>query len=206
MQHDDAEQAKKKRSPMTETMAEGKKIEAARKGGRQRRKPSHYAANKPREFKSKIAELENGTFDTGNVKYTAKFKKSLTNIANYVQCEYTPFGSGIGDAMRKLNIPIITPPVTPENDVTGPALVLWKEERADWKKRSSALQENIKKAHALVYGQCSPALITKLKGMVGFNAVGRAQDVVQLLLLIREISCKVDGRRQGMYALVQAKK
>ena len=55
----------------------------ARAGGS--RTPTRRPGTGRREFTTKVAGLETHTFNIGHAKYTAKFKKSLEEIANYVQ-------------------------------------------------------------------------------------------------------------------------
>jgi hypothetical protein len=45
------------------------------------------AAGQPtkKEFVTKVLGLESHTFDIGNAKYTAKYKKTVDAIANYIQ-------------------------------------------------------------------------------------------------------------------------
>ena len=69
------------------------------------------------------------------------------------------------------------------------------------------LKENKKCAYALVIGRCSPDLDSKLQGSAAFvQAKAKAdQDIVQLLLVIREHCCRFDDHQQSTYALKQAK-
>ena len=66
-------------------MSEAKhKIEGAKKFHRPMR-----AAGQPtkKEFVTKVLGLESYTFDIGNVKYAAKYKKTVDGIVNYIQRE-----------------------------------------------------------------------------------------------------------------------
>jgi hypothetical protein len=67
-------------------MSEAKlKIEGAKKFRRPMR-----AAGQPtkKEFVTKVLGLESHTFDIGNAKYAAKYKKTVNAVANYIQREY----------------------------------------------------------------------------------------------------------------------
>jgi hypothetical protein len=52
------------------------------------------------------------------------------------------------------------------------------------KKKISLLEENKKRTYALVMGQCSPGLKSKIQGLNGYEAANKDQDVVALLLII----------------------
>jgi hypothetical protein len=73
------------------------------------------------------------------------------------------------------------------------------------KKQIVQLEENKKRAYALVIGQCSPDLDSKLQGSTAFVQAKADQDVVQLLLVIQGYCCRFDDHQQSMYALEQAK-
>ena len=80
---------------------------APRAGGS--RRPVQRPGTGRREFVTKVSGLETHTFDIGHAKYAAKFKKSLEEIANYVQQEYKG-GPDMGKALRDLALPTLTMP------------------------------------------------------------------------------------------------
>ena len=65
------------------------------------------------------------------------------------------------------------------------------------------LKENKKCAYALVIGRCSPDLDSKLQGSAAFvQAKAKAdQDIVQLLLVIREHCCRQASKASSVYVL-----
>ncbi len=64
-------------------MSEAKpKIEGAKKFRRPMRAPRQPTK---KEFVMKVLGLKSHTFDIGNVKYAAKYKKTVDAIANYTQ-------------------------------------------------------------------------------------------------------------------------
>jgi hypothetical protein len=197
-------------------------------GARPQRKQNRgYQQRESRkEYKSEVQGLENRTFDVGAAKYAAKFTKSLEKIGNYCQREYSKGGGRIGQAIRDLVTPNLTlpavltgtpanpgdpnavPPVPPTAAVppTPAELFIWQEDYKTKKKNKEEYEENKQRAHALVWGQCSPELRNKVKAAANYGTVSADQDVVELLLLIRGFCCSFDDQRQGTWALQQAKK
>ncbi len=57
-------------------------------GARKYRRPVRAAGPTKKEFSTKVLGLETHTFDIGNAKYAAKYKKTVNSIANYIQREY----------------------------------------------------------------------------------------------------------------------
>jgi hypothetical protein len=66
------------------------------------------AAGQPtkKEFVTKVLGLEIHTFDIGNAKYAAKYKKTVDAIANYMQREYKG-GADIAKAIKELSLPTL---------------------------------------------------------------------------------------------------
>jgi hypothetical protein len=53
--------------------------------------------------------LKSHTFDIGNTKYAAKYKKTVNVIANHIQREYKG-GVDIAKAIKELNLPTLQVP------------------------------------------------------------------------------------------------
>ena len=155
------EQTKKERENMLEAKP---KIEGAKKFRRPMR-----AAGQPtkKEFVTKVLGLESHTFDIGNAKYAAKYKKTVDAIANYIQREYKG-GADIAKAIKELSLPTPQVPGYPKakagETVVDPGDVyIWQQDVAAVKKQIVQLEENKKRAYALVIEQCSPDLDSKLR-------------------------------------------
>jgi hypothetical protein len=182
------------------------KIEGAKKF----RRPM-MAAGQPtkKDFITKVLGLESHTFDTGNAKYAAKYKNVVKAIANYIQREYKG-GADIAKAIKELSLPILQVPGYPKAKagelIVDPGDVyIWQQDVAAVKTQIAQLEENKKRAHALVIGKCSPDLDSKLQGSVAFAQAKADQDVIQLLLVIRGYCCRFNDHQQSTYALEQAK-
>jgi hypothetical protein len=74
---------------------------------------------------------------------------------------------------------------------------LWQQDVTKAKKRKALLKENKKRAYALVLGQCSLDLESKIKGADAYTQADGNQDVVQLLKIIRGHCCKFDKNQQS---------
>ncbi len=190
-----------------ENMSEAKpKIEGAKKFRRPMR-----AAGQPtkKEFVTKVLGLESHTFDIGNAKYTTKYKKTVNAIAKYIQREYKG-GADIAKAIKAPSLPTLQVPGYPkakagETAVDPGDVYIWQQDVAAVKKQIVQFKENKKRAYALVIGQCSPDLDSKLQRSAAFVQAKADQDVVKLLLVIRGYCCRFDDHQQSTYAFEQAK-
>ena len=174
-------------------------------GKRPARRPARSGAPARREFVSKVVGLETHTFDIGNAKYAAKYQKSVDAIANHTQKEYKG-GPEIAKAIRDMSLPTIVIPAYPTPATAGDPIdpgevFLWQQDVTEAKKRKALLEENKKSAYALVLGQCSTDLKSKIKGADAYTRADADQDVVQLLKIIVETTrllndYKVPARQQ----------
>jgi hypothetical protein len=188
-------------------MSEAKpKIEGSKKFRRPMR-----AAGQPakKEFVTRVLGLESHTFDIGNAKYAAKYKKTVDAIANYIQREYKG-GANIAKAIKELSLPTLQVPGYPkakagETAVDPGDAYIWQQDIAAVKKQIIQLEEKKKRVYVLVIGQCSPDLDSKLQGSAAFVQAEADEDVVQLLLVIQGYCCRFGDHQQSIYALEQAK-
>jgi hypothetical protein len=178
-------------------------------GKRPARRPARSGAPARREFVSKVVGLETHTFDIGNAKYAAKYQKSVDAMANHIQKEYKG-GPEIAKAIRDLSLPTIVIPAYPTPATAGDPIdpgevFLWQQDVTEAKKRKALLEENKKRAYAIVLGQCSTDLESKIKGADAYTRADADQDVVQLLKIIRGYCCKFEENQQSIVALESAK-
>ncbi len=177
--------------------------------GRNSRRPAQPVGPVKRKFTTKIVGLESHTFDVGNAKYAAKFQKSLDAIAIYMQQEYKG-KPDIVKAIRDLILPKFPLPTYPVPEGTPPVidprkLYMWQQKAQATEKRENLLEENMKWAYALVIGQSSPELISKVKTSDKYASADADQGVVKLLLIIRGYCCRFDNHHQSTLALEGAK-
>ncbi len=129
----------------------------------------HAKSPAEKGYKSNVIGLKDKTFNVGKAIQAARFQKVLGNLANYFQKEYTSRGPTIAKAMKDLLLPTLTLPDYPTAVVGAVAsepgvLYLWRLDITEANKKIVQLEENTKRAYALVYGQCSPELQSKIKG------------------------------------------
>jgi hypothetical protein len=169
-------------------MSEAKpKIEGAKKFRRPMR-----ATGQPtkKEFVTKVLGLGSHTFDIENVKYAAKYKKTVDAVANYIQREYKG-GADIAKAIKELSLPTPQVPGYPKakagETVVNPGDVyIWQQDVAAVKKQIVQLKERVRARHRAVLAR-------------------PRQQAPQLLLVIRGYCCRFDDHQQSTYALEQAK-
>jgi len=124
------------------------KIEGAKKF----RRPTRAVGPIKKEFVTKVLGLESHTFDIGNVKYAAEYKKTVDAIANDIQREYKGWAD-IAKAIKELSLPTLQVPGYPKakagETVVDPGEVyIWQQDVAAVKKQIVQLEENKTRARA----------------------------------------------------------
>jgi hypothetical protein len=130
-------------------------------------------------------------------------------IANHIQKEYTG-GPEVAKAIRDLSLSTIGIPEYPRPSSTTAAInpgvvFLWQQDITKAKKRIALLAKKKRRLYALVLGQCSPELKSKIKGMDSYIQANCNQDMAQLLLIIRGYCCRFDNNQKSIYALESVK-
>ena len=169
-------------------------------GKKARRPPRAYK----KEYTTAMVGLEEHTFDIGHPKYAVKYERSVDAIARHVQQEYKS-GADVALAMRELVAPTVTMPTYPADPNDQEAIQIWKEELREKRTQSLQIEESKKRAYALVMGQCSPNLVSKIRGGSTYVNANSSQDVIELLKLIHAYCCDFGAGQQSTWALEQAK-
>ena len=116
-------------------------------------------------------------------------------VANYVGRTYQIFGD-VRRAIETLTLPTIPMPVAPVADPI-PALLaaIFSEQVKEYVKQTSRLQENIKRPWALVWGQCSDTIHTRLQALDTYEDMHIASDGLQLLIAIKDLMFNVQEQK-----------
>ena len=101
------------------------------------------------DYKTKTVGLEEDTYNVGEARFAAKYQKTTDNIALYVQREYTD-GAGVAYDMKAMVATVIVLPQVPARGASEADMFMWKEEYKQAQKKINAMEENNKKAFALV--------------------------------------------------------
>jgi hypothetical protein len=102
-------------------------------------------------------------------------------------------GLSIAKSIRELKLVVIEVEDYPTGTGGGTPdqrqIHLWQQIVNIQVKEQRVLAENVKKAYALILGQCSPMLSSKIKGSDKYTDASKDSDVVKLLKIIREYCC-----------------
>ena len=161
----------------------------------------------PRQrFDGATEELKRHIFDLDGSRSADLFIKSKKAIANYVRRTYQHSGD-IRRAIDTLTLPTIPLPTAPVADPMPPLLAaIFSEQVKEYVKQTSRLQENIKRLWALVWGQCSNTIRTRLQALDTHEDMHAASDGLQLLVAIKDLMYYVQEQKYVPLSIHLAKR
>ena len=154
-------------APDSKVKVEGKKFH---------RRHTNKAA-KDQEYVSTNTGVQNLTFNVGHPRHAARYQQSVEGLALYIQSNYTN-GYSIAKSIRDLKlvtIEIDPYPVAEDGSGGQPdqrQILIWTQTVNGQVKEQRMLAENVKKAYTLIMGQCSPTLVSKIKGSDKYTEAG----------------------------------
>ena len=93
-----------------------------------------------------------------------------------------------------MTIPMPTLPVADKVTRNG-LMMIWEMEEGMVHERRQLLETNLTSAYALIQGQCSEAVLEKVRAQTDFVAVQQARDPIELLRLVRSVMFQYDSRK-----------
>ena len=183
------------------------KVEGQQSGKKTFRRQRNRTTVK-KEFVSSNIGVKTFMFDVGHAKYAAKYQQSIEGLALHIQSTYTN-GSSIAKLIRELKLVVIDVDNYPTGTGGGAPdqrqIHLWQQTINVQVKEQRVLAKNVKKAYALILGQCSPMLSSKIKGSDKYTDASKDSDILKLLKIIRRYCCNVTDHQQTTVALENAK-
>ena len=172
--------------------------------------PKVMTSNK---FKGNCADLDGHIFDCSDYKQADTYVHTHKHIAEYIGVEYKSEGdihaSIIGGT--KIAIPLPIHPIFSQGYPMNPIPedkdreYMHREILSMAVKQEYLLYANLQKAYALVLGQCTELLQSKLKQHADWAMLQCNQDVLSLLKVIKGICYKFEDQKYAPLALNNAK-
>lgn len=174
--------------------------------GRNRRNRS--SRNNQTKFRGKVDELSEYVYDISGIRDGAdEFHRTTREIGEHIA---RTFKNG-GEFRRAfdpavLSFDPLTPPADPTDRTDLMQVEIWKLEIREHRERSKVREELEKQAYALVLGQCSPAVRSRLEASPQWASTDSASDVIALLKLIRSSLYTGATSRQAMHGMLEAQR
>ena len=133
------------------------------------------------------------------------YAKTTREVAEYVMTTYT-HGSEVATAIETLDVPTIPKPAPLAETADDTDKAIWNEEIKEHVKHKKGVVTGMKKAHALIWGQCTEAMRAKLEAKDNHATIASSRDVVGLLKNIRAIMFHFQSQKKAEHSLHEAKR
>ena len=129
-----------------------------RRGPRNKQRP----VNRTPRFEGRCDGLKGHIYDCGSENQADIYTRTTKEVAEYVgaNCKY---GSDVRRAIETLSVPKLDEPEDPKPSATRTEIRIWEKKVDELVKRESHLEQGLKTACSLVWGQCSEAMRAKVK-------------------------------------------
>jgi hypothetical protein len=177
---------------------------AARKAAAQQQQAGAAARPKETKFDGRCEELTGHTYDVISLGASAdRFTRTTEEIIGYLDKTYK-HGADVSTSLQNLATEVIpkpTDPVTTGADAETNKEI-WKQEVRVCVSRKAELKENLQKAYALIWGQCSDALRAKIESDSTHAQVAADKDSIRLLMMIQAAMYMTHAQRCEPLTLV----
>ena len=147
-----------------------------------------YAPSRQR-FEGETDALKGHVYDLIGSKSADLFITTTKHIAGYVGRTYTQ-GGDIRLAVENLTLPTLEGPTAPTT-TDALTVAIFREEVKEFVKRTKKLEENVQLLWALVWGQASDAVCTKLEARRDHEDMRQRSAGVELLNAIKDLMYNV---------------
>ncbi len=158
----------------------------------------------PSKFDGRVNELKGHVYDLGE-NQADQFNRTTKEIVRYlgVTCKSA---KDVQVAIEDLVDKVWVEPARPADTTDALAVHDYQEDKKEYKKDKRLYEENKETAYALVWSQCSDAMLSKVKLCPNHVALVQARDLIALLVNIREASFNVENKKEPMHALLNAQR
>jgi len=160
---------------------------------------------KTQKFEGRCEELKGHIYDCPNGRQAAAdvFTRTTKEIAEYTGPK---FGAEVMTTIETLQKPVLPIPADPPANASATETRIWERRVDAYVKADTELDANLKKVYAIVFGQCSDAMRTKLEAIPNHASIAAARDVIGLLRNIKTATFSFQSQKYEPHALHEAKR
>ena len=132
-----------------------------------------------------------------------QFTRTVEALGEYISTNLKNSGD-MTSLTEDLKLPIIPEPGEPASNTSEFKKEVWRTQVKSYVTRLEALESNLKTAYAVVWGQCSTLMRTKVKASVDFTVHNATKDCVWLLKAIKGVMLQFEGQQDPFLSLDDA--
>jgi hypothetical protein len=174
--------------------SEGSGSGNSRRGATKRTFKKSWQGYRQAKFEGQCEDLKGHIYDCSDYRQADIFVRTTEEIITYVGRTYK-YGDDVKRALTEMKIPTISYPEDPGSDASRTELKIWEKRMDECMKREAHLENNLKSAYHLIWGQCSDDMRMKLKGRNGYSNAEKSSNPIQLLNLIKTSVFQVQEKK-----------
>ena len=155
-------------------------------------------------FDGREASLRGHIYDFAEEQNPQQFVKTTEEVTNWVGREYKEYTKEFVEAVRNLELDDPDEPDDPVDPNDRVAVKKWELALLKYSKKKDAIENFKAGLYAIVYGQCTNAMESRLKSHANFEAA--QGNGIALLLLIQQLMCSFEELRYPVDARHDLKK
>ena len=124
-----------------------------------------------------------------------EFQDTMDALEIFAVTTYKNHVNYLHPLFTDLEEPVVPRPVELDEDANNMDMRGLDVDIKEWRKETRELQNTLSLFFNVVWGQCSPGMQARLRGLADFPALQRAGNVTQLLRKIQGISMQFEGSK-----------
>ena len=153
-------------------------------------------SNRANNFKGATASLSGKVFQLQTEQSsTTQFQDTMDALQVFVATTYTNHVAHLSSIFNNLEAPAVARPTPLPDDADQIDIRGFEEDIKAWRKDVRSLNNTTRSLYNVVWGQCSPGMQARLRGLDGFEPMQIEGNVTLLLREIRSISMQFEGSR-----------
>ena len=152
-------------------------------------------------FEGRCEELKSFVYDSVDLRQAEQYTKTTNEIAEFIGRTYK-YGMDTRLSIQTMTVLTFPVPDDPPNGATRTELRIWEKTVDDYVVRKTLLQENLKTAYSLIWGQCSDIMRQKVEASPGYELISQTGDAIELLKTIKTIAFNYQTQKyvpQGLH-------
>jgi hypothetical protein len=161
--------------------------------------------NQETKFDERCDNIKGFVFDCAEGKQADRYNTTIREITAYTGRTYD-YGGDIRWSIKNEKKYVTIKPADVGTTATATDKRIWEKEIDEYVQRKAKLTSNCKKLYALILGQCTEHIISKLESLDDFKEIERALDVIKLMKAIKGVLYQFEGQKYEDEALHEAMK
>ena len=155
------------------------------------------------KFEGASSDLMGHVFDImqSKTKQIDQYNSTLDHLKTYIGVHMDPM---VLEAIEELSTPTLTEPlplIQMDGTVTTINMKKWEKRYNRYLTREEQIENELKKIYAMIWGQCSDAMQTRIQESATYETTRQAKDAIGIVRIIKTISFNYRAHQEPVVAI-----